>query len=78
MTGAELFRAWRERKGLTQREVAERLGTSQASVCDWENGKKIPKLPHILAIEALTGRAVKTRAWLRGGGTPSERTGTLG
>ncbi len=64
MTGAELFRAWRERKGLTQKQVADRLGVSTTAVCDWENGKKVPRLGSLDAIERVTGRAVRVRAWL--------------
>lgn len=32
----------RKRLGLTQRELAERLGVCKQSVCNWETGRKVP------------------------------------
>ncbi|MDD7267535.1 MAG: helix-turn-helix transcriptional regulator [Lachnospiraceae bacterium] len=34
----------RKEKGLTQEQLAERLGTSQKSISRWENGKTMPDL----------------------------------
>lgn len=39
MTGQEL-KILRERKGLTQRELAEKVGTNFARISDWETGKR--------------------------------------
>ena len=36
-------RALRERSGLTQREVADALRVSVASVSRWETGKRVPR-----------------------------------
>lgn len=63
MTGAEKFRAWRERKKLTQKAVADKLGVAQSAVCDWEHGRKLPRLDNLYAIERLTANAVRVSAW---------------
>ena len=51
---AERLREWRIGLGLTQEGAAKRLGVSQASWCDWENGKKTPQLPHALRLAKIT------------------------
>ncbi len=38
------FKDIRKSKGLTQKELASRLGTSQQNLSQYENGKRIPKL----------------------------------
>ena len=44
----------RERVNLTQMKLAVALGVSMATVSDWENGKKEPRLKHFrLLIEIL-------------------------
>lgn len=63
MTGPTSLAEWRAKQGKTQKEVAELLGVSQASVADWELGKKTPKATHMLAIERATGGAVPMAAW---------------
>lgn len=39
MTGEEL-KALREKAGLTQKELADKLGTKRERVSDWENNKR--------------------------------------
>ena len=44
------FLSARKKAGLSQAAVAEKLGISSASVCQWETGKTVPdarKLPKI-------------------------------
>ena len=41
---AEKIREYRERKFLTQRELAKFLGVSLVSVVRWENGKNNPTM----------------------------------
>lgn len=44
------FLSARKKAGLSQAEVAEKLGISSAAVCQWETGKTMPdprKLPKI-------------------------------
>ena len=42
MTGGDLIREARTRAGLTQRQLARRLGTSQPVVARWERGRRSP------------------------------------
>lgn len=42
MTVGEKIKTAREKKGLTQRQVAEQIGISQPVYCDWENGDGVP------------------------------------
>ena len=63
MTVGELIRAERKKKGWTQSELAERLGTTDRSISDLERGKTNPKLDTIshfarslnISIDALIG-----------------------
>ena len=40
---SELFHALRKQLGLTQRELAERLGTRQQTISEWEKGMYQPR-----------------------------------
>lgn len=40
---------------MTQAEVAEKIGSSVASVCHWERGQRIPKTTTFLRLCALYG-----------------------
>lgn len=42
MNGGELIREARRRAGITQRQLARRLGTSQPVVARWERGHRSP------------------------------------
>ena len=47
------FLSARKKSGLSQADVAEKLGISSAAVSQWENGKTLPdprKLPQIAEI----------------------------
>lgn len=69
MTGPTALAEWRQKqlnddgKPKTQAQIADLLHVSQASVADWELGKKTPKATHMLAIERLTGGAVPMASW---------------
>lgn len=53
---------WREDKGLTQQQLADRLGTSDVTVSRWETGRRRPDLNAQEAIaEALGIEAVDLR-----------------
>lgn len=67
---ARLYLAeWREDKGLTQQELADRLNTSDVTVSRWETGKRRPDMEAQEAIaEALGIRATDLRRH------PSERS----
>ena len=44
MKGGHLIKEARKRAGLSQRQLAERLATSQSVVARWENGSRSPTL----------------------------------
>lgn len=48
----------REKSGLSQAEVAEKLGVTGAAVCQWEKGKTYPKLPMLRKIAKIYGCTV--------------------
>lgn len=47
--------ALRRKRGLTQRELADRLGVSDKAVSKWENGRSMPKSRIIVQLAALYG-----------------------
>jgi transcriptional regulator with XRE-family HTH domain len=47
-TGGELIREARKRAGLSQRELAERLGTTQSVIARWETGVRSPTVETLL------------------------------
>lgn len=52
MTSEEIKTA-RLSLGLSQKDLAERIGTQQARVSDWENGKYPISKPFIILIQYL-------------------------
>ena len=44
MSMGEQIRAMRQIRGLTQKELAERLGISAVGIAQWENGLRCPKI----------------------------------
>lgn len=57
---AELLRA-RLRAGLSQAELAERMGTSQSAIARLENGQTLPSTKTILRYAEATGSKVRVR-----------------
>lgn len=55
MTIGSNIRSLRERKGLTQYELAERAGVTQAHISRCENNCKTPTFKLILKIAAVLG-----------------------
>jgi len=54
-------RSRREALGRTQLDVASAIDASQAAVCAWENGQRVPTLGRFLTlITELGGRVVVT------------------
>lgn len=41
--------------GLTQKDVADAIGVSQVTVCQWENGDNMPRADKLAAIAKLYG-----------------------
>ena len=38
----QFLREWRRKKGLTQADLAAKIGVSQAAICQWETGALTP------------------------------------
>lgn len=52
------FLSAREKIGLSQREVAEKLGVDQSSVSFWETGKTAPRASTLVKLSGLYGCTV--------------------
>lgn len=63
MTGPKLLAEWRARVNLTQKGAAERFGFSQPSLCDYERGKKVPRIDAAIRMAKETGGAVPVESW---------------
>lgn len=48
MNGGQLVREARRRAGLSQRDLAERLGTTQPVVARWESGRSEPSFERVV------------------------------
>lgn len=49
----------RKAAGLTQEELAERMGTSSVAVAQWETGRRNPKMGTVSKLAAATGRGCR-------------------
>jgi transcriptional regulator with XRE-family HTH domain len=63
----------RRRAGLTQTELAERAGTSQAAVSAYESGRRSPSVDTLVRILAATGLELRMRL-----APPDTHTSSLG
>lgn len=57
---AELIRA-RQRAGLSQAELAERMGTSQSAIARLESGQSLPSTKTLLRFAEATGSRIIVR-----------------
>lgn len=55
MLGADLVREARRRAGLTQRELAERAGTTQSAIARLESGRTSPSFDQVWRLVRLCG-----------------------
>ena len=55
VTGADLVREARRRAGLTQRELAERAGTTQSAIARLESGRTSPSFDSVVRLVRLCG-----------------------
>lgn len=51
----EKIKLLREKRGLTQEELAEKIGVSKSSISQWENGMKEPRMGMIQKVADLFG-----------------------
>lgn len=45
----------RRARKMTQAELAERIGVSQGVISDYENGRKMPRIPSLMKLCAVFG-----------------------
>ena len=50
---SDQIRKYRKEKGLSQDELAEKLGVSRQSISLWENGQTQPTIENILALARI-------------------------
>lgn len=61
MNASSLIARCRARAGLSQRELAERSGTSAAAICRHEQGQRVPRVDTLARIVAATGATLELR-----------------
>ncbi len=66
---------WRRVRGWTQEDLARVIGCNRSAVSRWEAGRRLPSLPHLLALGDALGCGAS--ALLPGGGE-RERPAELG
>jgi transcriptional regulator with XRE-family HTH domain len=59
MTGAQIIREARLKAGLTQTELAERLGRDRAQVARWETGGQEPSFENLQSVVEACGFALR-------------------
>lgn len=59
MTSAQVIREARLKAGLTQTELAERLGRDRAQVARWETGGQEPSFENVRAVVEACGFVLK-------------------
>lgn len=69
MNTAQRLQQLRKEKGMSQEELAERLGVSRQAVSKWESGQSSPDVEKIVAASELFG---VTTDWLLKGVRPAE------
>ncbi len=52
--GAKI-RQLRERRGMTQKQLADALGLSQVAICLWETGENVPTIQNLHRLADILG-----------------------
>ena len=55
----QTIRQWRIEYGLTQRQLAERLGVTHITIGNWENGRNAPSAHQLIALGSVFGIPVE-------------------
>lgn len=71
MSFGDKLRSARKAAGLTQRELAKRIGMENSSICNWEKGRSIP---YVDTIESICGVLHVDPAYFFEGGEDSQKT----
>lgn len=53
VTAGQRLRRWRKAHGLTQRELADRVGSEQSKICRFERGEATPDLAVAIKLAKL-------------------------
>ena len=53
------FKLARMKAGFTQEELAEKLGVSKASICQWENGRTRPSIKKLKPLSEILNISVE-------------------
>jgi hypothetical protein len=61
MTGAQIIREARLKAGLTQTELAARLGRDRAQVARWETGGQEPSFENLQAVVEACGFSLRVK-----------------
>ncbi|MCX7804406.1 MAG: helix-turn-helix domain-containing protein [Planctomycetota bacterium] len=69
------IRQARKSAGLTQTQLARRIGVSITTVSDWENGKYSPAMGHLAALSRVLRR---DPSWFMGEAAPGRAAGAVG
>ena len=69
----ESLKRYRKETGLTQKELADKLNSSQNTISQYESGKRTPTVKKLLAISILLGCSVDE---LMTGHSATDRAGT--
>lgn len=51
--------AWREHVGITQQQLADRIGTTDVTISRWETGKRRPDMGALAAMAEAMGRQIQ-------------------
>lgn len=52
---------WRKVKGLTQKELADKVGTQQSAIARLESGKDIPSLTFLMRVAEALDKTLELR-----------------
>ena len=72
-TFGEVLKQLREKAGLSQRELAERAGTSQKAISFWEKGEREPTLSNLQKL--CTALGVGCEVFFEGDAPPASKKG---
>ena len=54
----EKIKAYRKQCGMSQAELANRVGVERSAVAKWESGKSLPQAAHLVKLAEIFGRSV--------------------
>ena len=66
---AEKIKQYRLSVGLTQKELAEALGTAQNTISQYESGKRMPTVKKLVALSSLLGCSISELTYSEGAGS---------